>query len=59
MESAIPQHLRVERRYPAVMPEGHQPLFTRHGLTIYLLSGQIVMACFGVEGGGSFLVTTF
>lgn len=50
MESAIPKHLRVLRHYPAALPEGHHPPFPAWTARFPPLTGQVVMAYFGVQG---------
>ncbi|MFC0138968.1 phenylacetaldoxime dehydratase family protein [Erwinia mallotivora] len=51
MESAIPQHLRVAREHPATLPEDYQPPFPAWTARFTPLTGQVVMACFGVQAG--------
>lgn len=49
MESAIPAHLRVARRCPVAMPDDHQPPFSAWTARFSSLTGQVVMAYFGVQ----------
>ncbi|WEF12083.1 phenylacetaldoxime dehydratase family protein [Pectobacterium actinidiae] len=50
MESAIPEHLRMSRTCPVAMPAGHEPPFPAWTARFSPLSGQMVMAYFGVQG---------
>ncbi len=50
MESAIPEHLRTLRKCPVAMPEGYLPPFPACTARFSPLTGQMVMACFGVQG---------
>lgn len=49
MESAIPEHLRVSREYPASTPENYQPPFPAWTARFTPLNGQVVMAYFGIQ----------
>ena len=50
MESAIPDHLRQQRQCPATTPAHYQPPFPAWSSRFSPLTGQVVMACFGVQG---------
>lgn len=49
MDSAIPEHLRQPRRCPRATPEGYQPPFPAWASRFSPLTGQVVMAYFGVQ----------
>ncbi len=50
MESAIPAHLRKTGICPVSTPAGHQPPFPAWTARFSPLTGQSVMACFGIQG---------
>lgn len=49
MESAIPPHLRHQRKCPMTMPDGHRPPFPAWTTRFAAESESIVMACIGVQ----------
>ncbi|WP_036998499.1 phenylacetaldoxime dehydratase family protein [Pseudomonas chlororaphis] len=49
MESAIPQHLRQARKFPVATPAAFQPPFPAWSSRFAPLTGQVVMAYFGVQ----------
>ncbi|WP_455925191.1 phenylacetaldoxime dehydratase family protein [Pseudomonas putida] len=50
MESAIPEHLRQARQCPVATPAAYQPPFPAWTSRFSPLTGQVVMAYFGVQG---------
>ncbi|MEN1833806.1 phenylacetaldoxime dehydratase family protein [Pseudomonas lijiangensis] len=49
MESAIPEHLRRPRKCPVSTPENYQPPYPAWSSRFSPLTGQVVMAYFGVQ----------